>query len=516
MSGIGGWARAAPDAAAFISGPGRVTTFGDLDERQRALTGLLFEGDLETGDRIAILAANREEIVEVSTGALRAGIVPVPVNSLLTPPEIAYLMEDSGARWLFTDRPIEPIPGVERIVTFGDAYERCLVEASPTDISDVTLTRPMHYTSGTTGRPKGVYVPPMNEDEAAVISAAFRRLWAIDSSDVHLVCSPLAHSAPLRFSTRTLEAGGTVALQPRFEAENTLAAIELFGITSTFMVPTHLERILAAGRGVHARYDLSTMRLLAHAGAPIREGTKRRVLELFPEGSVWEFYGSTEGQATRISTDEWLTRPGSVGQSLPGSKVYVMSDDFEKVPVGEVGQVWVLVPPGERFEYWGDEEKTNAAWRDGAFTVGDLGHLDDEGYLYLSGRKHDTIITGGVNVYPQEVEAVLCAHPSIAEVVVYGAPNEEWGQEVRARVGPGPRVAGRPRRPEGLGARTARRLQGPSFDRVRGRATEDRNRQTQASPPVADGRFRSGGPRCPRTWRGSLRPPRVAGRVRLR
>jgi len=438
LSGIGGWARTAPDAAALISGPGRVTTFGDLDERQRALAGLLHEGDLEPGDRIAILAANRAEVIELATGALRAGIVPVPVNSLLTSPEIAYVLEDSGARWLFCDRPVETSPGLERVVTLGDAYERCLVEASPTDISDVTLTRPMHYTSGTTGLPKGVHVAPQSTDEAAAISETFRRLWAIDSSDAHLVCSPLAHSAPLRFSTRTLEAGGTVAVQTKFDAESTLAAIELFGITSTFMVPTHLERILTLGRGMLSRHDLSTMRLLAHAGAPIRETTKRAILDLFPAGSVWEFYGSTEGQATRISTDEWLARPGSVGQSLPGSKVYVMSDDFEKMPAGEVGQVWVLVPETERFEYWGDPEKTSEAWRDGAFTVGDLGYLDEDGYLFLSGRKDDTIITGGVNVYPQEVEAVLCTHPAVAEVVVYGAPSEEWGQEVRARVVPAP------------------------------------------------------------------------------
>jgi acyl-coenzyme A synthetase/AMP-(fatty) acid ligase len=324
------------------------------------------------------------------------------------------------------------------VITLGDAYERSLTEASPADICDVTTTRPMHYTSGTTGRPKGVHVAPMSDDDAEQVSATFRSLWAIDSGDVHLVCSPLAHSAPLRFSTRTLEAGGAVALQPKFDAETTLAAISLFGVTSTFMVPTHLERIVSLGRSALSRYDLSSMRLLAHAGAPIREETKRAVLDLFPSGSVWEFYGSTEGQATRISSEEWLGKPGSVGQSLPGSKVYVMSEDFEKMPAGEVGQVWVLVPPIERFEYWGDPEKTEAAWRDGAFTVADLGHLDADGYLYLSGRANDTIITGGVNVYPQEVEAVLCSHPDVAEVVVYGAPNEEWGQEVRAKIVPAP------------------------------------------------------------------------------
>ncbi|MGH2754316.1 MAG: AMP-binding protein [Actinomycetota bacterium] len=436
MSGIGGWARATPDAAALITGPGHVMTFAELDRRQRALAGLLNGSGLDSGDRIAILAANRSEIVEVATGVLRAGIVPVPLNALLTTTEIGYLLEDSGARWLFTDRPVEPGPGLERVVTFGDAYERCLAEAGPMPIADLTLTRPMHYTSGTTGLPKGVYVEPQTPDVAADISDAFRRLWSIEPNDVHLVCSPLAHSAPLRFSTRTLEAGGAVALQPKFEPENTLAAIELFGVTSTFMVPTHLERILALGRPVLGRYDLSTMRLLAHAGAPIRENTKRSVIDLFPDGSVWEFYGSTEGQATRISTGEWLTKPGSVGQALPGCKVYVMSEDFEPLPPGEIGQVWVLAPPTERFVYWGDQAKTEACSRDGAFTVGDLGYLDADGYLYLSGRKDDTIITGGVNVYPQEVESVLCTHPAVAEAVVYGAPSAEWGQDVRARIVP--------------------------------------------------------------------------------
>lgn len=430
MAGIGGWAREAPDAPAFISMRGAVS-FAEIERRQQRIAGFLHGLGIGEGDRIAILAKNRSEIVEVAAASLRAGIIPVPVNTLLTRPEIEYILEDSGADVLFTDRLEEVLPGLERVVTFGAAFERCMDEATPVELPDFVRSRPMHYTSGTTGSPKGVYVAPVDDVEAARLSERFRSLWDLRADDIHLVCSPLAHSAPLRYSIRTLEAGGAVVVPDAFDAEGTLATIALFHVTSTFMVPTHLERILALRRVVHARYDLESMRLLCHAGAPIRESTKRAILELFPRGSMWEFYSSTEGQATRISTEEWLRKPGSVGQPMPGVRVYVMDEDFNKQPPGTVGQIWVLDEDAEPWEYWGDPAKTEAAWRDGAFTVGDLGYFDEDGYLYIAGRTNDTIITGGVNVYPQEVEAVLGSHPAVAEVVVYGAPNEEWGQEVR-------------------------------------------------------------------------------------
>ncbi|MEA2488191.1 MAG: long-chain acyl-CoA synthetase [Actinomycetota bacterium] len=432
MDGIGGFAAATPDATALVM-LGRQLTFGKLDSRQRRLVGALHAAGLKRRDRIAVLVSNRIEMLEVTTGVLRAGIVPVPINALLTPPEIAYVLEDSGARWLFTDRPIET-DGVDRVVTFGDAYERVLHESTPAKVAPGALGRPMHYTSGTTGQPKGVWVNPAGPKDAAHLSRDFRSMWAIDTADVHLVCSPLAHSAPHRFSLRTLEAGGTVVVQPKFDARETLAAIEMFGVTSTFVVPTHLERILALGTRTLGTHDLSSLRLVAHAGAPIREETKRRSIDLFPYGSLWEFYGSTEGQATRISTEQWLHKPGSVGTPRAGARIDILDDDGTPVKPGEVGTVWVTDGSSERFEYWRDKKKTRAAWRGDAFSVGDLGYLDADGYLYLAGRKFDTIITGGVNVYPQEVEAVLSEHPAVAEVMVYGADHDEWGQEVRARV----------------------------------------------------------------------------------
>jgi long-chain acyl-CoA synthetase len=432
MSGIGGTAREAPDATAIVS-MGRSVTFAELDERQRRLAGALHEQVLGVGDRIAVLTSNRVESLEVTIGALRAGIVPVPINPLLTPSEVDFLLEDSGTRWLFTDRPLELADDDISVITFGDAYERMLFEAEPAKIADHVRGRPMHYTSGSTGRPKGVWVAPVDEERAEQVSREFREMWGLSSDDVHLVCSPLAHSAPHRFAMRTLEAGGTVALIKRFEAREALAAIELFGVTSTFMVPTHLERILAVGRELGG-FDLSSIGLLAHAGAPIRPNTKKRVLELFPEGCVWEFYGSTEGPATRISTEEWRRKPGSVGTPKHGARISITDEKGRTLPTGETGEIWIEDPEIERFEYWGDPVKTHQSWRKGAYSVADLGYLDEDGYLYLTGRKFDTIITSGVNVYPQEVERVLTEHPGITEAIVFGVPNNEWGQEVRARV----------------------------------------------------------------------------------
>ncbi|HEX2295782.1 MAG TPA: AMP-binding protein [Actinomycetota bacterium] len=437
MGGIGGHARATPDAPALVTLARRLT-FAELDERQQRLAGLLHAAGVRPRDRIAVWSSNRVESLEVTTGALRAGIVPVPINALLTPPEATYLLEDSGARWLFTDRPVEPPPSLERVVSFGDAYERCLHEAGPHPIADYALGRPMHYTSGTTGAPKGVWVEPAPEAAAAEISRDFAGQWGLTPDEVHLVCSPLAHSAPHRFSLRTLEAGGTVVMQSRFEARETLAAVELFGVTSTFVVPTHLERIFSLEPKVLKRHYSTSMRMLIHAGAPIRPETKRRAIEFFPEGSVWEFYGSTEGGATRISPEEWLRKPGSVGTPREGAAILIRDERREPVPAGEVGIVWVRDPHAERFSYWGDEKKTRGAWDGDAFTVGDLGRLDEDGYLFLEGRRHDTIISGGVNVYPQEVEAVLGEHPSVLECAVYGREHPEWGQEVCALVVPAP------------------------------------------------------------------------------
>ena len=436
MSGFGG--AAAPETPALICGP-RTLSFGRLGHLHHRLAGRLDERGVGVGDRVALLSPNRIELLAVTTGALRAGIVPVPISPLLSAAERAHLLEDSGASVLFAGVD-EPTRSDNVEVVMLDGLESWLEGAVPAhSLAGVTLTRPLHYSSGTTGRPKGVWVPPAPEAEAQERSKSYRRQWGITGADVHLVCSPLTHSGPHRFAVRTLEAGGRVVLQERFEPEATLAAVARHRVTTTFMVPTHLERILALPEATLRRYDLASMRLLAHAGAPIRRATKLRSLELWPENSVWEFLGSTEGGFTRISPHEAETRPGSVGRPEDGAQVEIRDQDTGRVlPAGEAGVVWLRDQGAERFEYWGDPAATATAWDGDAFTVGDLGRLDDDGYLYLLGRPGDLIITGGINVYPQEVEEGLAAHADVAEALVFGVDDAEWGQRVSAAIVPTP------------------------------------------------------------------------------
>jgi long-chain acyl-CoA synthetase len=278
-------------------------------------------------------------------------------------------------------------------------------------------------TSGTTGTPKGVHSGPLDDAQAAALVAEERDLWGFAGDDVNLVLSPLHHSAPLRFATGTLLAGGRVVAPGPFDPAVVTATIERDRPTTMFCVPAHLQRLFAHWDLVGTP-DLSCFRLVAHAGAACPPAVKHRVIETFPSGSTWEFYGSTEGQFTACRSEEWLERPGTVGRARPGRSLSVDTD----------GTIWCEVPAHARFSYFGDPGKTAAAWRGNAFTVGDLGRLDADGYLYLDGRREVLIITGGVNVYPVEVENVLSEHPLVDDVAVYGVPDETWGQRVCATV----------------------------------------------------------------------------------
>jgi len=437
MNGLGGRSQSASDHPALICGD-RSLSFGELDDLQRRLAGFLAGSRVVPGGRVAVMAPNSIEFLVVTVGCLRAGIVPVPISPLLTQRERARIVEDSGAGLLFTDQEDGISGPVKRIVPMAGLVEE-LRRCAPTALPSVTLTRPMHYTSGTTGEPKGVWVPPVEEADARIRSEAFRTQWGMTGADVHLVCSPLTHSGPHRFALRTLEAGGSVVIQERFDAATTLAAIDRHRVTSTFMVPTHLERILALESSELRRHDLTSIRLLAHAGAPIRRVTKERAMELFPIDSVWEFYGSTEGGFTKLSAREAIDHPGSVGRPAEGASIEIRDRrSGALLEAGEVGVVWLRDPRMERFEYWGDEAATAAAREGDAFTVGDLGHLDGDGYLYLVGRPGELIISGGINVYPTEVEEVLMGHPEVSEALVYGVDDPDWGQQVRALVLPAP------------------------------------------------------------------------------
>jgi long-chain acyl-CoA synthetase len=284
----------------------------------------------------------------------------------------------------------------------------------------------MHVTSGTTGTPKGVWSGVLAPEPAAELIAEERELWGFTADDVNLVLSPLHHSAPLRFAVGTLLAGGSVVgleLQGHFDPAAVTATIARERPTTMFCVPTHLQRLFAHWESTGTP-DLTSFRLVAHAGAPCPDTVKHRLIETFPPRSTWEFYGSTEGQFTACRSEDWLVRPGTVGRARPGRRLRVDAD----------GLIWCRVPEHARFDYYHDPEKTAAAWNGDEFTVGDLGWLDGDGYLYLAGRREDLVITGGVNVYPAEVENTLSAHPGVTDVAVFGVPDDQWGQRVVAAV----------------------------------------------------------------------------------
>jgi long-chain acyl-CoA synthetase len=364
------------------------------------------------GDRVALLRPGSEAYVDLVLDLLVAGVVAIPLDPRLTEAERAALLGDLDPR-LRVETPEQQA-----------ALRARVPRRRP---GDVPQCRPMHVTSGTTGRPKGVWSGLLEDDAARALVEEERALWDFAASDVNLVLSPLHHSAPLRFALGTLLAGGRVVVPGPFEPAGVTAALATHRPTTMFCVPTHLQRLFAwwDERGLP---DLSSFRLVAHAGAACPPTVKERMVELFPEGTTWEFYGSTEGQFTACRSEEWRQRPGTVGRARPG-RTLLLDDD---------GTIWCTVPDHAAFSYWGAPEKTAAAWRETAhgraFTVGDLGRLDDDGYLYLDGRREDLVISGGVNVYPVEVENVLRGHPGVTDVAVFGVPDERWGQRVCAAV----------------------------------------------------------------------------------
>jgi long-chain acyl-CoA synthetase len=373
--------------------------------------------DLVPGDRVALLVPGSIAYVELVIGLLRHGVFPVPMDPQLTPSERDGLLGDV--------RPAVVVDSAEQL-------ERLRARLDRTPTGGPLLGRPIHLTSGTTGRPKGVFSGLLEKTDAEALVAEERDLWGFAATDVNLVLSPLHHSAPLRFAVGTLLAGGRVVVPGPFDPVAVTAAITRERPTSMFCVPAHLQRLFthwdALSDPSGGRPDLSSFRLVAHAGAPCPEWVKRRLVEEFPDRSTWEFYGSTEGQFTACRSEEWLERPGTLGRARPGRRISVDGD----------GKLWCVVPPHARFSYLGAPEKTAQAWRqtpDGpAFTVGDLGRIDEDGYVFLDGRREDLVISGGVNVYPAEVERVLAELAGVEDVAVFGRDDERWGQRVCAAV----------------------------------------------------------------------------------
>ncbi len=363
---------------------------------------------------MALLVPGSHAYLDAVIRLLTAGVFPVPLDPRLTASERERILAGLD---------------VTLVVADDQALTRLAATLPP---AGLPRGRPMHCTSGTTGTPKGVWSGLLDAHAATALLAEERELWGFRAEDVNLVLSPLYHSAPLRFAMGTVLAGGRVVIPGPFDPATVTAAIERERPTTMFCVPTHLQRLFAhwdarleAGASIP---DLSSFRLVAHAGAPCPTDVKQRLIELFPAGSTWEFYGSTEGQFTACRSEEWLERPGTVGRARPGRRLLADPD----------GSLWCVAPEHARFSYYGDPARTAAAWRDTehgpAFTVGDHGRIDADGYVYLDGRREDLIISGGVNIYPAEVEQVLGECPGVVDIAVYGVADPDWGQRVCAAV----------------------------------------------------------------------------------
>ncbi len=366
--------------------------------------------DLSPGERVALLAPGSPAYVDLVVRLLQHGVFPVPMDVHLTGPERTDLLDGLAPALVLTDH---------------EQVEALLADLPPGE--GPPRGRPVHLTSGTTGRPKGVFSGLLDPPAAQALLDEERELWGFAPTDVNLVLSPLHHSAPLRFAAGTRLAGGRVVVPGPFDPARVTRAIVEERPTTMFCVPAHLQRLQAHWDEVGVP-DLSCFRLVAHAGAPCPERVKRRLVEDFPPGSTWEFYGSTEGQFTACRSEEWLERPGTLGRARPGRRMSVDDD----------GRLWCVVPEHARFTYLGAPDKTAAAWRETpegpAFTVGDLGRLDADAHVFLDGRREDLVISGGVNVYPAEVERVLSQVDGVEDVAVFGVPDERWGQRVCAAV----------------------------------------------------------------------------------
>jgi long-chain acyl-CoA synthetase len=302
----------------------------------------------------------------------------------------------------------------------------------------------MHYTSGTTGQPKGVkrgMAAGLDPDDLGALLAMFLMLFGVQPGDgnVHITGSPLYHTAVLMWTACSLHLGHSVVIMDKWSPEGMLELIDRHRVTTSHMVPTQFHRLLALPQEVRDRYDVSSLRTMVHAAAPCPPDVKRRMIEWWGD-AVMEYYAATEGGGSIVTAKEWLERPGTVGKAWPSSELRILDDDGNQLGAGEIGTVYMLLAQAD-FEYKGDAAKTAANRRDGFFTVGDVGYLDEDGYLFLCDRKIDMIISGGVNIYPSEIEGVFLTHPKVGDIAVFGIPNEDWGEEVKAVVEPAAGVA---------------------------------------------------------------------------
>ena len=450
----GFWAAAAaePGRIAVIDPAGERWTAGVVSSRANRLVHALRARGLAEGDPVATLLPNRVEVFQTLMAVHQAGWNYVPLNSNLTAAELSYILADSGAKALVADQRFAteaaaaadqagvPEPGrlsVGAIRGFT-ALDDALADQPDRTPGHRVAGQFMQYTSGTTGRPKAVQRELPSFDPETWVSVFSGNLLRYDiepgGDAVHLVTSPMYHMAPLSFGYFSAHFEHPVVLMDKWDAELALQLIERHRVTDVHMVPTQLHRLMQLPAEVRSRYDVSSLRQVIHAAAPCPIDLKRRLFEwLGPV--IYEFYGATEGGGTLAMPQDWLSHPGTVGRPWPGAGVKVLDDSGQDVPPGTVGSVYLKLMGGD-FRYKCDPYKTTASRQGDYFTVGDMGELDEDGFLYLRDRKIDMIISGGVNIYPAEVEAALLSHAAVGDAAVFGIPDDEWGEQVKAVVEP--------------------------------------------------------------------------------
>ncbi len=457
----GAYAQTRADQPCFImASTGETVTYGEFEARTNRLAHFFRDQGLGRLDHLSIFMENNSRYLEACGASQRSGLYYTCVNSYLTADEVAYILGNSRSRMLITSVDKLPVaieavaatPGIATVLVVDghrapgglDAIESHAVFADLADtvaglpdtpIADERLGTPMLYSSGTTGRPKGIVRPLPDEPPSFELPlfGFLRQLWHYREGMIYLSPAPLYHSAPQAAVGLTVGIGGTAIIMERFDPETYLRLVEQYSVTHSQLVPTMFSRMLKLPEDVRSRYDLSSLEIAIHAAAPCPIPVKEQMIEWWGP-IIHEYYGATEGLGfTACDSDEWLAHPGTVGRVLLGV-LHILDDDGNEVPTGTPGTIWFET--ASEFEYFDDPDKTaEATNRDGTMTtVGDVGYVDDDGYLYLTDRATFMIISGGVNIYPQETENLLITHPKVADAAVFGVPNVDLGEEVKAVV----------------------------------------------------------------------------------
>jgi acyl-CoA synthetase (AMP-forming)/AMP-acid ligase II len=447
-----------PDKPAYImAASGETVTYGQLDARSNRGAQLFRSLGLKPGDHIALFLDNNARFFEICWAAQRAGLYYTAISSRLTASEVEYIVGDCGAQAFIAGKSLQEVarglagklPRVRHWFSVeGDmpgyrAWEQAIAAQPATPILDEVAGYDMLYSSGTTGRPKGIKAPFLNEPITATnpLLALSQKLYGIDGNTFYLSPAPLYHAAPLRFNMTIMRMGGTSLIMEHFDAEEYLRLVQQHRITHSQLVPTMFVRILKLPEEVRKKYDVSSLKCAIHAAAPCPVKVKEQMIQWWGP-ILTEYYAGTEGNGfCAVAAAEWLTHRGTVGKALIG-ELKIMGENGEELPTGEPGTIYFA--NGRPFSYHNDADKTQQAFNEqGWSTLGDIGYVDAEGYLYLTDRKAYMIISGGVNIYPQEVEDLLVTHPKVADVAVFGVPSEQFGEEVKAVVqAANPREAG--------------------------------------------------------------------------